>query len=69
MKKQTFLSDFRESKGYTQEDISTILEISVSFYTKIEKGERNPSYNFLNKLKVNFPDVSIDSVFFTANNT
>ncbi|MGG7191167.1 helix-turn-helix domain-containing protein [Clostridium paraputrificum] len=40
------------------------LGTTLSFYTKVELGVRNPSYNFLIKFKEAFPNESIDDIFF-----
>ena len=38
-----FLKQARETKGLTVEEMSNRLDISVSFYYKIEQGIRNPT--------------------------
>lgn len=58
------LIDFRNNLGFSQKEIAEKLGITYSFYSKIETGERRPSYNFLNKLKKTFPDADIDKIFF-----
>ena len=58
------LSDFRNEKDLTQEEISKKLGISKSFYSKIEYGDRNASHNFIKKFKEVFPDADIDELFF-----
>lgn len=39
------------------------LNISSSYYIKIEIGERNPSYNFIKKFKSVFK-CEVDTIFF-----
>ncbi len=58
------LLQFRKSKRLTQEEFSKKIGITLTYYSKIELGLRNPSYNFLNKVKDKFPEVSIDEIFF-----
>lgn len=59
-----FLLKFRKEKNLTQEEFSNKLGITLTYYSKIELGLRNPSYNFLNKFKSAFPDASVDAIFF-----
>lgn len=59
-----FLLKFRKEKNLTQEEFSIELGITLTYYSKIELGLRNPSYNFLNKFKNTFPEASIDEIFF-----
>ncbi len=59
-----FLLKFRKEKKLTQEEFSDLLGITLTYYSKIELGLRNPSYNFLNKFKSAFPNASIDDIFF-----
>lgn len=58
------LKEFRESKKLNQKDMAKEIEVSASYYYKVESGYQNPSFDFLVKLKNRFPDVNIDSVFF-----
>lgn len=55
---------FRKNRNMSCEEMARELNISLSYYWKIEKGERNPSYNFLDKLKKIFPEINIDRIFF-----
>jgi transcriptional regulator with XRE-family HTH domain len=41
---------FRKLKGYTQEKLAKELNISVSVLGEIERGSRQPSEEFLNKV-------------------
>lgn len=59
-----FLLKFRKEKNLTQEEFSCLLGITLTYYSKIELGLRNPSYNFLNKFKSVYPNASIDDIFF-----
>lgn len=57
------LIEFRESLNISQKDMASALGISSSFYIKIELGERNPSFNFIKKMKKRF-NVNVDEIFF-----
>ena len=63
------LSDFRREQNLTQVEMSEILDVSFSHYSKIEAGIRNPSYNFLVRLKQKFPELNVDHIFFAQNRT
>jgi len=65
MAKNSELAKFRDLIKKSQEDMANILDISVSFYTKVEHGLRNPSYNFIKKFKEQFPDADINKIFFS----
>lgn len=58
------LVDFRVSNNLTQLEISKKIGISHSYYSKIELGIRNPSFDFLFKFKNTFKDANIDKIFF-----
>lgn len=58
------LIKLRKEKKYTQEELAKKIGITLTYYSKIELGLRNPSYNFLNKFKNTFPEILIDEIFF-----
>lgn len=58
------LVNFRNSLGLTQREMAQCLGSTLSHYSKIELGIRNPSYNFLVKFKKKFSDVKLDEIFF-----
>lgn len=59
------LKEFRVSKSLNQLELSQILEVSKSYYSKVESGYQEPSFNFLKRMKSIFSDdVSIDEIFF-----
>lgn len=58
------LVDFRNSKDLTQRQMANIVNTTLTLYSKIELGTRNPSYNFLRKFKIAFPDADVDNIFF-----
>lgn len=57
------LKSFRILLNKTQREFSKILDVSLSYYEKIEKGEREISNTFLKKLKSNFPQLDLN-IFF-----
>lgn len=57
------LKKFRETLGFSSQEMSTELNLSKSLYEKIELGQRNASSNFLKKLKTRFPQFDVN-VFF-----
>lgn len=58
------LKEFRKRIKLNQKDFARTIGISVSYYSKVESGYRNPSYDFLSKLKLSYPEVNIDKMFF-----
>jgi putative transcriptional regulator len=60
------LIKFRESLGLSQKEMADLIDVSLSFYIKIEHGVRNPSFNFVKKFKRKFPDINIDEIFFSS---
>lgn len=60
------LVDFRVSNNLTQKQMAEKLGTTLSFYSKVELGQRNPSYNFLTKFKSTFAEVDIDKLFFKS---
>lgn len=54
---------FRINQKLNRIDMAKKLGVSESYYTKIELGIRNPSYNFLVKFKSKF-NCKIDNIFF-----
>lgn len=59
------LKEFRLSKGINQKQMAYTIKVSPSYYYKIESGVRKPSYDFLVKLKTTFPEISVDTMFFS----
>lgn len=58
------LVDFRNLNKLTQKQMADKIGITLSMYSKIELGARNPSYSFLVKFKKAFKNASVDSIFF-----
>lgn len=59
------LVDFRNSKKLTQKEMAEKVGTTLSYYSKIELGLRNPSYNFMEKFKTKFVDACVDEIFFS----
>lgn len=58
------LVNFRVMNNLTQKEMANKVGITLTLYSKIELGVRNPSYNFLVKFKQAFKDVDVDKLFF-----
>ena len=58
-----YLKEFRKSKKLTQKQLAELLGFTKTHYIKVEMGVRNPGYNFLKALKVNFDEVDINKLF------
>ncbi|KOM89546.1 helix-turn-helix transcriptional regulator [Clostridium botulinum] len=58
------LVNFRVKYGLTQQEMSKKIGTTLTFYSKVELGLRNPSYNFIVKFKKAFPKVDVDNIFF-----
>lgn len=63
--KREKLQEFRNSKKLTQEQMADCLNITVSHYKAIEYGQRNPSFELMERIKSVFPKVSIDKIFLS----
>lgn len=57
------LKNFRISLGLTTCAFATSINVSKSLYEKVEAGARKPSRNFLEKLKLKYPQIDIN-IFF-----
>lgn len=57
------LKDFRKSINKSQIEMAQILEITVSFYIKLELGLRNPSLKTIKKFKNAFPTANVEKIF------
>lgn len=58
------VNDFRISKGIGIKEFAYKLGFSVSFVSKIICGNKNPSANFLLKIKEAYPDTDMN-IFFS----
>lgn len=68
MRNQKLIS-FRKEKELSISDMARKIGVSESYYEKIEYGNRTPSYNFLTKFKVAFPETNTDNIFLPQNYT
>lgn len=60
------LVDLRNKENLNQREMAKKIGITLTLYSKIEIGERNPSYAFLVKFKKAFKNISVDELFFTS---
>lgn len=58
----------RLDKGFSQQDVATLLGVTRACYSNYEKGTRNPSIEKVVKLK-NILGVSDDQIFLLDNAT
>lgn len=63
--KREKLQEFRQKHKLTQEQMAKQLEITVSHYKAIEYGQRNPSFELMERLKKSFPKMNIDKIFLS----
>ncbi len=59
------LREYRLSINKTQEEMAKIWGITLSFYSKIECGDKNPSIQNLREFKKRFPMADTDEIFLT----
>lgn len=57
------LAQKRKSAGFTQEKMSSLLGISLSFYRKIEQGTRNPGLELAQKIAL-ILHTTVEEIFF-----
>jgi len=61
--KRLQLFKLRKERGLRVADVAQHLEISASFYYKIEQGHRNPTINLAKKI-ADFYGASVEALFF-----
>lgn len=59
------LKNFRLSLKKSQNEMAEILDITLSFYSKMELGLKNPSLKTIKKFKEAFPTANVDNIFLT----
>ncbi len=59
------LRDYRLSINKTQDEMAKIWGVTLSFYSKIESGDKNPSIQKLKEFKKHFPTANADEIFLT----
>ena len=57
------LKDFREQHNLTQRELAIMLDVSPSYYIKVEQGIVNAGRGFIEKFINTFPDASADMFF------
>ncbi|MDO5147673.1 MAG: helix-turn-helix transcriptional regulator [Eubacteriales bacterium] len=60
---------FRKEMNMSVSEMANRVGISESYYEKIEYGDRSPSYNFLTKFKIAFPESDAEDIFLSQNHT
>ena len=65
--KREELKQFRQENNLTQEQMAHDLNVTVSHYKAIEYGLRNPSFEFMERIKIKFPKANIDKIFYPKN--
>lgn len=63
--KREKLQLFRKANNLTQEQMAKELNITVAHYKAVEYGIRNPSFEFMERLKIRFPKSNIDKIFYS----
>lgn len=59
------LVEFRVKNKLTQKEMAQVIGTSLTYYSKIELGLRNPSYNFIKQFKSAFNNANVDDIFFS----
>lgn len=62
---RTNLRKFRNSLNKSQNEMAKLLGITLSFYSKLELGLKNPSLNTVKKFKEVFPAADVEKIFLT----
>lgn len=63
--KREKLQLFRKANNLTQEQMAKELNVTVAHYKAVEYGIRNPSFEFMERLKIRFPKSNIDKIFYS----
>lgn len=59
------LKKYRISLKKSQNEMANLLGITLSFYSKIELGLKNPSLNTIKKFKKIFPNADVEKFFLS----
>lgn len=62
---RTNLKNFRISLNKSQNEMAKILGITLSFYSKLELGIKNPSIKTIKTFKEKFPTANVDNIFLS----
>ncbi len=60
----TKLKQFRVTEGLSQEKMARKLNITLSYYSQIERGYIPASRAFMVLMKRHFPSIDINDIFF-----
>lgn len=63
--KREKLQEFRHKNKLTQEQMANKLNVTVAHYKAIEYGQRNPSFELMERIKNIFPKANIDKIFLS----
>lgn len=63
------LRELRQEKGMSVKQMSECIGVSKSMYEKIEYGQRTPSFGFIKKFKLKFPECNSDDFFLQNDHT
>ncbi|MER2001201.1 MAG: helix-turn-helix transcriptional regulator [Carnobacterium inhibens] len=58
-----YLKKIRLEKNLKQKEMAKLINVSISAYTKIESGHLSPSFNFIKKFKITFPEADANEFF------
>ena len=58
------IKQVRISKNLTQEKLARMMDITLAYYSQVEREVAQPSRSFMQKFKKIFPEISIDEMFF-----
>lgn len=61
--KNEILIEIIKNSGMNYDEFAKEIGVTKSFLTKILNGDRNPSYNFINKIKNKFPEIDVNDFF------
>lgn len=61
----TNLQSFRINRNIYQKKMAELLNVSLSYYSKIEQGNKTPSYAIIKNFKRLYPDEFSEEIFFT----
>ncbi|WP_286315234.1 helix-turn-helix domain-containing protein [Romboutsia ilealis] len=59
------LKKYRISLKKSQNEMANLLGITLSFYSKIELGLKNPSLNTIKRFKEIFPNADVEKFFLS----
>ena len=63
--KREKLQEFRNNKNLPQEQMANKLNITVAHYKAIDYGQRNPSFELMERIKIVFTKANIDKILLS----